>query len=182
MKTSAVVRQIRLATLTVASALLLVGCGSESTLTPQTGGLPGSPIYLPASEMAALLPLGTNAMTPSVEATVSASEGGTLKLGRMTLSFPPGALAEDTRITMSLTDRKSLRVELLPHGIHFQKPVTLSADLTGLLNPTTRTVGVAWLNDQTGDWLPISTSAASMPRASAQLQHFSDYTVFTDAG
>lgn len=178
MKTSAVVRQIRFATLTVASALLLVGCGSESTLTPQTGGLPGSPIYLPASEMAALLPLGTNAMTPSVEATVSASEGGTLKLGRMTLSFPPGALAEDTRITMSLTDRKSLRVELLPHGIHFQKPVTLSADLTGLLNPTTRTVGVAWLNDATGYWEAISRGPASSGMASAQLHHFSNYDLF----
>lgn len=178
MKPTAFSRQLRLAALTVASALLLVGCGSESTLTPQTGGLPGSPIYLPASEMAALIPLGTNAMTPSVEAMVSAAEGGALKLGRMTLSFPPGALAEDTRITMSLTDRKSLRVELLPHGIRFQKPVTLSADLSGLLGPTTRTVGVAWLNDDSGEWEAISRGPASLGFASAQLQHFSSYELF----
>ena len=178
MKTSAIARQLRFSALALSSALLLVGCGSESTLTPQTGGLPGNPIYVPASEMATLSPLGTAGRAPSVEATITAANGGTLKLGRMTLSFPPGALQQDTRITMSLTDRTTLRVELLPHGIHFQKPVTLSADLNGLLPPTSHTVGVAWLNDQSGLWQPISSSPASNHAASAQLQHFSTYEVF----
>lgn len=178
MKRIATTRQLKFATLGLATALLLAGCGTESTLAPQGGSFPGNPILLPEAEVAALSPLSTVGRAPSVEATISAAEGGTLRLGRMTLSFPAGALREDTRISMTLTDRTTLRVELLPHGIHFQKPVTLSADLNGLLLPSTTTVGIAWYNDQANTWQVMSESPASGRQARALLQHFSSYEVF----
>lgn len=169
-----------LTSLALGSALILTGCGLESSATaPETGGVTGQFIRIPEAEHGRLVS-NRSLPAPIAEQLISADQGGTMTLGRVTLSFPPGALTEDTVISMALSGPDGTQMELLPHGIQFQHPVTLSVDLTNLVSPTSQWVGVAWWNDQHSRWDEISRHPASNT-ASALLWHFSQYVAY-DAG
>ncbi len=60
---------------------------------------------------------------------ISAESGGTISNERVTLDFSPGALDEDTYITMAMVDKSNLVVEFGPEGIHFNEPVIMTMKL-----------------------------------------------------
>ena len=157
------------------ATLLLAGCGQDSITAPAADSFSGQIILLPAAERPAHGLLGADEQ--SVTVLVSASEGGSVKMGRYTLDFPPGALSADTPITIRQNDPAAMIVEFEPHGIRFNKPVRASACVGDLVDHSSRFVGVAWMNDSTGKWESISKSDAG-PVVGADLWHFSDYSWF----
>jgi hypothetical protein len=111
------------------------------------------------------------------EMLVSAELGGSVTNGRVTLEFPAGALDEDTYITMEMIDKSNLVVEFGPHGLVFNKPVTI----TWKLNGTTReglaaTTMIKWRNPATGCLEDINNLPVDDPtRVHALIEHFSEY-------
>jgi len=161
------------------AALLLVGCG-QNTLTAPTSdqGFSGHIIALPVSERPTTSDfLGQDAQ--SVTVVVSAEKGGVVSMGRYSLDFPAGALTADTPITIRQSDPVAMIVEFEPHGIHFQKPVHVTARVGDLVSSSSKTVGVAWMNDVTGEWEVVG-AGAEMESAQADLWHFSRYTSFEE--
>jgi len=115
-----------LTSVTFLTVLAALGCGTYSPVAPsQETILPGveSPNFL------LLLPASKDSdIDLSMVATqvVSAAEGGTVSNGYFSLYFPPGALVEDTEITIEMPRYPEAVVRLGPHGIQFLKEVTLS--------------------------------------------------------
>ena len=145
---------------------------------PDRPGPPGTPLTLPVDEQtpSASFKAGRG---PALSTLISAETGGTINLGRYSLTFPPGALTEDTEITIRQSTSSTMTLELGPHGLQFQKPVTLSANVGGMkLDPTASVVGVAWFNENTAVWEHISEMPAGTTEISAELWHFSDYEFF----
>lgn len=170
----------------LAAAILVVlvaGCGSDMATSPTTMStteFTGQPIPLPADER---FPQAGDLLAqelPSVTVLVSAAAGGRVTMGRYSLEFPPGALAQDTPITIRQADPAAMILELKPHGIQFSRPVILSARIGGLTAPGARSVGVAWMNPETGLWEVVGETGASASVASAGLWHFSDYNIWSD--
>ena len=73
---------------------------------------------------------------------IKAAAGGTITLGDLTLDIPPGALADDTEITIRKVDPADLpdefsdidgdsAYELTPDGLEFSVPVTATLKLAG---------------------------------------------------
>ncbi len=124
------------------------------------------------------------ALTPSFARSGAASrvigpEGGTIQAGRITLSFPAGAVAAPTKIIVS-PDPRNLAVTLEPHGLQFpagrEPSVTFSyrgisslpeSDLTILYLAET---GVAL------EQLAVSVSTGSRS-VTSRLRHFSEYAL-----
>ena len=104
---------------------------------------------------------------------VSAAEGGTVTNGYYTVHFPPGALMEDTEITIEMPSFPSAVVRLGPHGIQFEKDVTLSLD-TARISDDAEAYRVLWYNESTGCWNDIG-GYMDDGYVKADLQHFSDY-------
>ena len=107
---------------------------------------------------------------------ISAEFGGTVRAGRYALEFPPGALNEDTEITIEPDSDGTLGVELLPHGIQFNKPVILRMDLRGT---TAEGMGdrcsTLWFNENAGWWERMTMDPAGSHDSAAELWHFSGY-------
>jgi hypothetical protein len=108
---------------------------------------------------------------------VSASVGGVVSNSRVTLEFPAGALDEDTYITMVMVDKDNLVVEFGPHGLVFNKPVTITWKLVGTAKEG-RAEGtvIKWHNPETGLLEDISNLPVNDPnRVKGLLEHFSEY-------
>jgi hypothetical protein len=108
---------------------------------------------------------------------ISAREGGTITNGRITLSFPAGALDQDTEITMEALGDGTLGAEFGPHGTVFNKPVVMSMDLRGT-NAEGRSdvTSVLYENEERGRFEEIEGAASDDSDTSrALLRHFSKY-------
>ena len=162
-----------LTAITFLTVLAALGCGTYSPVAPsQETILPGveSPNFL------VLLPASKDSdLELSMVATqvVSAAEGGTVTNGYFTLYFPPGALEEDTEITVEMPRYPEAVVRLGPHGIQFLKEVTLSLPL-GVVETEAEDYKVVWFNDETETWEDIGGHYID-GTISAQLEHFSGY-------
>jgi hypothetical protein len=108
---------------------------------------------------------------------ISATEGGVISNGRVTLEFPPYALDEDTEISIEMETDGTLGVELGPHGIQFNRPVTMKMDLTGTTaEGLAEASGTLWFNEDQGWWETMPKAETSDPNAlTATLEHFSKY-------
>jgi hypothetical protein len=102
------------------------------------------------------------------------------------LHFPPGALDEDTNISMTVADRGKVRLTLNPHGIQFNVPVTLSLTIRSSeenLNHLHKLVDIYWLNEEVsgdGAWVPLGADVnidGATLTASVDLNHFSQYSL-----
>jgi hypothetical protein len=167
--------QIALLTLTMA----LAGCGQDVATSPPSGTFAGQPVLLPEAERPAALGAFLSEDFPSATALVSSEEGGSVSLGRYTLSFPPGALTRDTAITIRQADPVTMQMELEPHGIQFEKPVVLSVRVGDVVEGA-KVVGVAWHNENTGSWEVVGEKDGAAEFAEAELWHFSGYQVWTN--
>jgi len=164
----------------LASAILLfasIGCDPGTLTAPSSApdNVVDSPnfITLLSTSKGALDP----AMTPSASSVVSADEGGRVVCGPFRLDFPAGALDEDTEITMNVIDDGTLGIELGPHGIQFNVPVTLSMNLEG-----TSAEGMAsqsstlWFDEDDGIYIMMPKIPSQDDNIlKAQLEHFSKY-------
>lgn len=160
-------------------ALLLaaVGCDEGSVVAPVDG--PGS-----VSTEPILYGISSTPDDPALLSTVkvrgslvSAETGGTVTNGRVTLEFPAGALNEDTYITMEMVDKSELIVEFGPHGLVFNKPVSITWKLNGTARESrAESTFIKWHNPDTGTLESIyNFPAQSSNRVSALLEHFSEY-------
>jgi hypothetical protein len=172
---------------TIAAAAIITvsvfaaGCGTDTIIAPDSDfSAAGQALVLPSAEQTPSASFKSG-RGPAVAVLVSAEQGGTVRLGRYQLDFPPGALAEDTEITIRQSSPSSMTLELGPHGIQFAKPVVLSADVAGVeLEGQSTVVGVRWFNESTGSWQPIAEQPIGATRVSAELHHFSGYDIFQD--
>lgn len=160
-------------------ALLLaaVGCNEGSVVAPVDGpgGVATDPVLFGISSTPDDPDLSSAGVVRG--ALVSATYGGKLTNGRVTLEFPAGALDEDTYITMEMIDRSNLVVEFGPHGLVFNKPVTITWKLNGTAreNRAENTV-IKWRNPETDELEDIFNFPADNPnRVSGLLEHFSIY-------
>ena len=162
-----------LTAITFLTVLAALGCGTYSPVAPsQETILPGveSPNFL------VLLPASKDSdLELSMVATqvVSAAEGGTVTNGYFTLYFPPGALEEDTEITVEMPRYPEAVVRLGPHGIQFLKEVTLSLPL-GVVETEAEDYTTLWFNEETGVWMDIGGYIES-ELINVGLDHFSEY-------
>ena len=162
-----------LTSITFLTVLAALGCGTYSPVAPsQETILPGveSPYFL------RLLPASKDSdLDPSIVATqvISAAEGGTVSNGYFSLYFPPGALVEDTEITIEMPLYPEAVVRLGPHGIQFLKEVTLSLPL-GVVETEADDYTTLWLNEETGLWEDVGGYVQD-GILKANLTHFSDY-------
>jgi len=116
-------------------------------------------------------------MAPFASQMISAAEGGTVTNGRITLTFPAGALDQDTEITMEMMDDGTLGAEFGPHGIEFKLPVVMSMDLRG-----TNAEGMAavtstlYENEELGRYERVEKAPSGDSNSSSSLlRHFSSY-------
>jgi hypothetical protein len=107
---------------------------------------------------------------------ISAETGGTITNGRVTLTFPPEALSEDTWITIEMTEDGTMGVELGPHGIQFDRPVILEMDLTGTTGEgMSKAASTLWYNDYEGWWEEMPHLESDANTLKSELEHFSKY-------
>jgi hypothetical protein len=154
--------------------LAALGCGTYSPVAPSNSPtMPG--IENPA--FATLLPAskGSDAAMRSAVASamISAKDGGVVSNGYYSVHFAPGALKEDTEISIEMPEFPKAIVRLSPHGIQFDAPVILSLALDKAAAASSEW-DVLWLNDATGLWESIGGYVED-GALKAELKHFSEY-------
>lgn len=120
------------------------------------------------------------AAVSSTTTRISAKDGGKVEdpSGKATLTIPPGALAEDTDISLSVfsatNDTVTAIYDFGPDGLAFLEPATLE------INVDAATIGdksVAVALETDGQFVALSGSSYANGVASAKVEHFSKFTV-----
>ncbi len=153
--------------------LAAMGCGNYSPVTPsQESTMPGveNPLFVQilTSQVSARPMVGT-----SVSNVISAEEGGYVTNEYYSIYFPPGALDEDTEITISMPRFPEAVVELGPHSIQFNKDVILSLSLEYVDSDATSYI-IYWFNENSELWENIGGYIED-GAVKVGLKHFSDY-------
>jgi hypothetical protein len=161
------------------SADNIMGPGSVST--PADGSDGGSYFSIvPDPQGKSNLNVQGASLVKGTATLVSAKKGGAVSLGRFTLEIPPGALDADTHIKISVPDPSMVVCELEPHGLQFNKQVTLTVNYGGTvaeqLESSKSTLGVYWYNEATGRWQLVGKGLdPDRNLTQAKLEHFSKY-------
>ena len=153
-----------------------IGCNPGAVTAPETSqDVVTSPSFIRILST----PKGDHfGQASTIATTVSAENGGTVSNGWVTLDFPAGALNEDTEISIEMLNDGTLSVELSPHGIQFNAPVTMTMDLKGTnAEGMSESCSTLWLNEDEGQWVPVTGLDADDPnQLKSQLEHFSKYS------
>ena len=163
---------------TFLSVLAAMGCGSYSPVSPsQDDTTPGvvNPVFvqvLATSEGSSGIDMLQSSST-SVSMVISAETGGTVTNGYISLYFPPGALDEDTEITIDMPRYPEAMVELGPHGIEFNKNVIMTLPLAKI-DSDADSYRALWNNENTGIWEDIGGYIEN-GEIVTKLEHFSNY-------
>ena len=170
-------RYIAHKTLTLVTFLIVLaalGCGSYNPVSPsqENSNVPGveNPLF------ARLLPTSRGDMPYLGSAKthmISAKEGGVASNGYFSVYIPPGALKEDTEISIEMPRFPEAVVRLGPHGIKFRRKVTLSLSLNSM-DSDASDYNVLWYNENSGRWEDIGGYIEDKA-IKADLDHFSDY-------
>lgn len=124
---------------------------------------------------------GTTNGGETVTVHVTAAAGGVVedKSGKAKLSIPPGALAQDTDITLAITAKTGNAVadvaDFGPDGLQFLKPVQLELKGDAALAPQGKSLAVAMETAGTFNALPGSTYANGV--AKADVAHFTKFSL-----
>jgi len=117
----------------------------------------------------------------TVTVRVTAAAGGTVSDpgGKATLAIPPGALEKDTDITLKVSAAANGSagsvLDFGPDGLKFLKPATLTVKADGVTVPDGKTVSVAIFEN--GAWKPLDGSKFANGVATAEVQHFTMYSI-----
>lgn len=167
--------------LTVSTFLIVLaamGCGNYSPVSPsQDDTTPGveTPIFvqvLTTSTGSSGRDMIMSSST-SVSMVISAETGGTVTNGYISLYFPPGALDEDTEITIEMPRYPEAMVELGPHGIEFNKTVLMTLPLA-MIDSDADSYTTLYNNENTGIWEDIGGRIEN-GNVVSELEHFSGY-------
>lgn len=182
--------------------LIVSSCSSgNSPVAPNPSSLRAQPLTL-RPEAFGILTLGP-ARNPSLRTKpvaitqhVVAATGGTVSLSgtllrstyTYSLTFPPGALAQDTDVTISVPDDAQILMDLGPYGLTFNSPVTFQmqvdmADLGLNFGILKKTLDIYWYNDTTTLWEGQGATLSkkgSKITATVPLAHFSRYAMGGD--
>ncbi len=134
----------------------LAGCNTSSPTQPLVGDAPLAKASL-------------------YDAAWIGTDGGTLQVGPYRLEVPAGAVGGNTYFELEQVAAGNWPVDLSPHGIPFNTPVTLVFDAASEPDPSS--MDVQWWNPATQQW-EVQVSAHNGTEVSASLQHFSRYTIF----
>lgn len=152
-----------LTSLSLAAVVPSVGCSIDDNLKPDN-----------------------DSTTPSETITkrITAAEGGTISdaSGKVTLTIPAGALAQDTDISLTVgaaeAGSASSVYEFGPAGTQFSKPAVLTAKLAGAV-PEGKSAQLAVLDN--GAWKALDGNAFADGTATGNVAHFSKFAiVFVD--
>jgi hypothetical protein len=121
----------------------------------------------------------------SVTVSITAADGGEVKLGKATLSIPAGALAEDLDVTLetkkpasSLPDQDTLKgmtYDFGPDGTTFEKPVELTLPLSATPGDGEKAV-ISWYDEASKSWKDL-TATVDGSSISAEVEHFTLFIV-----
>ena len=163
---------------TFLSVLAAMGCGSYSPVSPsQDDTTPGveNPVFVQVLSTSAGSS-GRDMMqssSTSVSMVISAKTGGTVTNGYFSLYFPPGALDEDTEITIDMPRYPLAVVELGPHGTEFNKNVIMTLPMEKI-DSDAKNFTVLWHNEKIGIWEDIGGRVED-GNIISELEHFSEY-------
>lgn len=159
----------------VAAILILAaGCSDQAPTAVQLESSYNA-VALPRAELA-----------PSFSRTGTAHqvigpEGGVIQNGRITISFPAGAVAAPTTITVAPSTR-DLAVTFGPHGLQFpagHEP-TVTFSYRGIANLPEQDLMILYVSDSGEVLERLNASVdASAKSVTARPRHFSVYTVAT---
>ena len=162
---------------TFLSVLAAMGCGYSPVSPSQDDTTPGveSPEFVLVLSASAGSSGRDMMMTPStsVSMVISAETGGTVTNGYVSLYFPPGALSEDTEITIDMPRYPEAMVELGPHGIVFNKNVTMTMPLDKLDSDAVPLEHCGTMRIRVSG--RISVAASEDGNIVTELEHFSEY-------
>jgi hypothetical protein len=181
-------RKVGLGLLAVALTIGL-GCSTDNIMGPMSATAPDDGSFSDGGSYFTIIPdpqgkldLGTQQVNSvkGASALVSAKDGGLVSLGRFSVEIPPGALDRDTAIQISVPDPSLVMCRLEPHGLRFNKPVTLTINYGGTeaeqLESSSPSLGTYWYNDGEGNWELVGKRLDRDQNLShAELEHFSDY-------
>ena len=120
----------------------------------------------------------------SIIQAVSAVNGGSVEAGDASIDIPPGALAEDTEITIREISSEGLPNEDLiaskvyefgPDGTTFDAPVVLSIAYSASGGPEGATAMLAFLDGNS--WITLADSVADGGEVTATSEHFTPFAV-----
>lgn len=162
---------------TFLSVLAAMGCGYSPVSPSQDDTTPGveNPVFVQVLSTSA----GSSgrdmlqSSSTSVSMVISAEMGGTVTNGYVSLYFPPGALNEDTEITIDMPRYPEAMVELGPHGIVFNKNVTMTLPLDKV-NSDASSYRTLWNDENAGIWVDIG-GVVENGEVVTKLEHFSGY-------
>jgi hypothetical protein len=121
----------------------------------------------------------------SVTVSVSAADGGEVKLGNASLKIPGGALSEDLEVTLdrqepakSLPDQETLQgmtYDFGPNGTKFEKPVELTLPIAG--TPSKDEIAViSWYDEASKTWKDLEATVKG-GAITAEVMHFTLFVV-----
>ena len=94
----------------------------------------------------------------AASAVISANEGGSVTNGRVTLVFAPGALNQDTMITLGMDASGLYITDLSPSPLQFNIPVIMTLDLVGTsAEDNSANTYIAWFHEASGNWNTVNT-------------------------
>jgi hypothetical protein len=158
---------------------LLAGCGGDAPITSPADG----PSLRPATIVGAVVgSVEANLLSCSPEPhrisqRTIGPQGGTLDLGAHRLAIPAGALKDRVLITGEVVSGTTNSVRLLPEGLTFRRPATLTLDYANCV--TIDVLKKVVYTDENLRVLEIlkSEDAPGGSRVSAPIDHFSRYAV-----
>jgi hypothetical protein len=129
----------------------------------------------------------TGTASLSGSATIGGLLGGSLKVGRYTVTVPPGAYLGTATITIKVPDPTVLRCDLSispASANHFLVPVTLVADASGANGISLISLQTVTLNETTGVWGLVPNVSVNVlnQRVYTPLFHFSKYGIVGGKG
>lgn len=176
------------AVFTLVATMALAGCSP----TPTLPGEPAADAFFSRPPAPGFDALERKAPLP-VELTASRTigpEGGQIRLADAGLRFvvPPGALAEDTRISVRALAGAALAFEFEPHGLEFSTPASIHVDIAGTKaeafqldgaprRPLDRFLGVYFTGDERSGFEPRENLATYLLDGAIvfDIEHFSGY-------